>query len=73
MTAAEYLKGLHANRKVNLHLMGTRLVDIAEKLDWTRGYVCRLATGRTPISEKTARQIEEAFGLAFGHLDKEVS
>lgn len=72
--ANEYLRALYATRKVNLH----RLVDgygsqqaVCEAMGVDRAYMSRLATGKTPITECIARNIEEVFHMRFGALDRE--
>jgi len=76
MTVETYLEMLQARRRYHLRRLfreDESQKDFAKRLGVNRHYFCALLSGLRPFSEKRARAIEEACGLAFGFLDSEVT
>jgi len=76
MTVETYLEMLQARRRYHLRRLSGEDESqkaFAKRLGLNHCYFCGLLAGIRPFSEKRARMVEEACGLAFGFLDSEVT
>lgn len=75
MNATEYLTSLETTRRARLRSLVETFSskeEAAIEIGIPRTFISKLLIGDRPFTEKTARIIEDNFGLEFGSLDREV-